>query len=67
MHNAQDFLPAQTYTLPSGNVLANRQNCELPAHTHREIVDIAVLVTSGDLSMADYTLKVNKIKLDQFN
>jgi hypothetical protein len=67
IHNAQDFLPTGSYTLPSGQVLTGIQNCELPEHTHREIVDIAVLITSGDLSMADYQLKQAKINLNQIN
>lgn len=67
MNNAQDFLPTHQYTLPSGTVLTTSQDCELPEHTHREIVDIAVLITSGNLSMADYQYKQAKINLNQFN
>lgn len=67
IHNAQDFLPTGSYKLPSGEILTGTQNCELPEHTHREIVDIAVLITSGDLSMADYQIKQAKINLNQFN
>lgn len=65
IHNAQDFLPTGSYKLPSGQVLTGTQDCELPDHTHREIVDIAVLITSGDLSNADYQLKQAKISLNQ--
>jgi len=67
IHNAQDFLPTSSYTLPSGQILTGIQNCELPEHTHREIVDIAVFITSGDLSMADYQMKQAKINLNQIN
>jgi len=67
MHNAQDFLPTQSYTLPDGTVLTGFQDCELPEHTHREIVDIAVLITSGDLQTGDYQLKQAKINLNQIN
>lgn len=65
MHNAQDFLPGATYTLPNGRVLTKYQSCELPEHTHREIVDIAVLITTGDLQIPDYQIKQNKTNLNQ--
>ena len=63
IHNAQDFLPTGSYTLPSEVALTGRQDCELPEHTHREIVDIAVLITSG----GDYSLKETKTTLNQLN
>lgn len=62
MHNAQGF-GISGYTTLTGQVLTGTQNCELPEHTHREIVDLAVLLTAGDLSMADYQLKQNKVNL----
>jgi len=65
IHNAQDFLPGQTYTLPSGAVLVGSQDCELPEHTHREIVDLAVLITTGELQIPDYQIKQEKVKLNQ--
>ena len=64
IHNAQDFLPTQSYTLPNGVVLVGSQNCELPEHTHREIVDIAVLITSGELLSPGYKINQAKIKLN---
>jgi len=67
MHNAQDFLPTGSYTLPDGVVLTGSQDCELPEHTHREIVDIAVLITTGDLQIPDYQIKQAKLNLNQFN
>lgn len=67
IHNAQDYLPSGTYKLPNGQLLTGSQNIELPEHVHSEIVDIAVLITSGDLSMADYQLKQAKINLNQIN
>lgn len=65
MHNAQDFLPNATYKLPDGTVLTGGQDCELPEHTHREIVDIAVLITTGDLQIPDYQTKQAKINLNK--
>lgn len=67
IHNAQDFLPTGQYKLPSGELLINSKDCELPNHTHREIVDIAVLITAGDLSLQDYQFKQAKINLNQIN
>jgi hypothetical protein len=64
IHNAQDYAPGSgSYNLPDGTVLTGSQDCELPEHTHREIVDIAVLITSGDLDMPNYQLKQQKINL----
>lgn len=67
MHNAQDFLPTSSYKLPSGALLTGRQDCELPKHTHREIVDIAVLILSNNLDMPNYQLKQAKLNLNQLN
>ncbi len=67
IHNAQDFLPTNSYTSLSGEVLSGRQDCELPNHTHREIVDIAVLLVAGELSLQDYQFKQAKISLNQIN
>lgn len=67
VHNAQDFLPSGTYNLPDGTVLTGSQDFELPEHTHREIVDIAVLITSGELSLPDYQIKQAKLNLNQIN
>lgn len=64
MHNAEDYRGG-TYTLPSGEVLTGFLDCELPEATHREIVDIAVLVASGEIQASDYQLKLNKLKLNQ--
>lgn len=53
-----------TYKLPSGTVLTGKQDCILPAGTHGEIVDLAVMITTGDLQMADYQIKMAKLKLN---
>lgn len=65
IHNAQDFLPTMSYKLPDGTLLTGTQNCELPEHTHREIVDIAVLILSNNLELPGYQLKQAKINLNQ--
>lgn len=63
IHNAEDFRN-NSYTLPSGTLLTGFQNCELPEHTHREIVDIAVLITTGELQIPDYQIKYAKLNLN---
>ena len=44
-----------------GNTLTGSQDCDLPAHTHDEIVDIAVLLAIGELS-PDYNVAQNKVE-----
>jgi len=67
IHNANKFNGGQ-YILPSGVTLSGTINCELPPHTHREIVDIAVMLASGDLQMPDYNIKKDKINnVNQLN
>lgn len=64
MHNAEDFRNG-TYALPSGTTLVGTQDCELSPHTHREIVDIAVLITTGEIQSSDYQIKRAKLDLTQ--
>lgn len=66
IHNAQDF-GSGTYNLHSGASLTGSQDCILPEHTHREIVDIAVLIATGDLQIPDYKIKQAKLNLNQIN
>lgn len=66
IHNAQNFRTG-TYNLPSGEVLTGTVNCQLPDHTHREIVDLAVLITSGEIKAQDYQIKGNKLNLNLKN
>ena len=65
IHNAQDFLPTGSYKLPSGTLLTGSQDCELPTQTHREIVDIAVLILTNNLELPSYQLKQAKVNLNQ--
>ena len=66
MHNAEDFGSDNMYTLPSGDVLTDTQDCELPEGVHREIVDIAVLITTGELESPSYQFKREKLNINQF-
>lgn len=51
-----------TYNLPDGTELTGFVNCELPRAIHSEIVDLAVLITMGDL-ISDYQAKYSKIQI----
>jgi len=64
IHNASDFTINGSYKLPNGQILTGTQDCELPEHTHREIVDIAVLLVSGELQLSDYQVKFNKVNMN---
>ena len=64
IYNAEAFRNG-TYRLPSGVVLTGTVNCELPEHTHREIVDIAVALVSGELLSNDYQVKLSKLNINE--
>jgi hypothetical protein len=53
------------YKKLDGTVLTGYKNCELPDHTHSEIIDIAVLIASGSIQSSDYNLKQAKLNLNQ--
>jgi hypothetical protein len=68
IHNASDFKPEGQYkSLKTGLNLTGRQNCELPNQTHREIVDIAVMLASSNLDMQNIQIKQGKFNLNQLN
>lgn len=62
VHNAEQYIN-NTYNLLDGTALTGSQSCDLPEHTHREIVDLAVLIATGDMQIPDYNVKQAKIKL----
>jgi hypothetical protein len=62
IQNAQDYVGG-TYNLPDGTVLTLSQDCELPEQTHREIVDIAVLIMTGQMQIPDFQIKQAKVNL----
>ena len=65
IHNAKDFRGG-SYILPGESApLEGSVNCELPESTHREIVDIAVLLATGQLQIPDYQIKKDKLSLNQ--
>ncbi len=59
MHYANGTING-TYNLPDGTILTGKQDSELPEHMISEIVDLAVLITTGDLQIPDYNIKLNK-------
>lgn len=63
MHNAAG-VQGGTYNLPDGTVLTGTQDCILPEGICREVVDIAVLLATGDLGMSDYQVKQAKVKMN---
>ena len=65
IHNAEDFSNTG-YKALNGDLLVGHSDCDLPEHTHREIVDIAVLLITGDL-IQNYQIKKEKININKFN
>lgn len=61
IHAAHSFTGG-TYFLPDGTALSGYQNCELSATLQREIVDLAVLITTGNLS-SEYQIKQAKLQM----
>lgn len=64
VHNAQDF-GTGSYNHPSGVTLTGAVNCDLPDHTHREIVDIAVMLAASEVQTSDLQVKASKLGFNQ--
>lgn len=64
VNNAQDYIGGQYKSLMDGTILTGSVDCDLPEGVHRNIVDIAVLITTGDLQIPDYQIKQNKLTLN---
>jgi len=54
-----------SYIYPSGLPAALLDSCELAEHTHHEIVDIAVMIASGDLDHPNLQSKILKTQLNE--
>ena len=63
-HNAQDF-GSGSYNHPSGVTLTGTVQCDLPAQTHREIVDIAVMLAASGVQTSDLPVKASKLNYNQ--
>ena len=64
VHNAQDARNSQYRSLATGQMLTGFQDCNLPEGAHRNIVDLAVLIITGELQIPDYQIKQNKLTLN---
>lgn len=64
IHYAEGFHGGQYIDL-EGNILTGSQNCELAVHTHKEIVDIAVAISSGQIDLPNYQTRLNKLSFNQ--
>jgi hypothetical protein len=58
-------LPGQTYTYPDGSTVTADQDCELPDHAHREIVDLAVQLASGSVLSPGYQFSAAKVSQNE--
>lgn len=64
MHNANGIRQGSGYSLGDGNMLTGTQDCELPDHTHNEIVDLAVMIAKGIVHQDSYRASQDKLRLD---
>jgi hypothetical protein len=64
IYNAVEWDASTGYML-DGVQLKGSQDCELPETVHREVVDLAVFITSGDLTLPSFTMK--KFKVDMMD
>lgn len=53
------------YQLPDGSAVNADANCELAQHTHHEIVDIAVMLASGDMDNPNVQMKMMKTQINE--
>lgn len=66
IYNAADWLQGSgTYNTLNGVALTGRQDCELPEGVHRDIVDLAVAITTADILASNYSVKKEKLQMDQ--
>lgn len=66
VHNASGFTQGGgTYRLPSGELLQGSQDSILPAHTHNEIVNIAVALIAIDMEHPQAAALQQKLKINQ--
>jgi hypothetical protein len=64
VNNSESYLGGSYKTL-AGVTLSTNIDCDLPVETHREIVDLAVAITTGDLQIPDYQIKKDKLTYNQ--
>lgn len=64
IHNAENFRNG-TYKRPNGDILTGTQNSILPDHTHREIVDLAVRIASGEIQSSMAQIHQAKLNFNE--
>lgn len=64
---AGGFAQGAGYKMPGGELVSGNHNCELPDHTHREIVDIAVMLASGQMQSKGIQFNLAKLNMNQLN
>jgi len=66
VNNSESFVGGSYKTL-AGVVLSTNVDCDLPSTVHREIIDLAVAIASGDLQVPDLTIKKDKLNYNQLS
>jgi hypothetical protein len=64
VNNSESYIGGSYKTL-AGVTLNTNVDCDLPIQAHREIVDLAVAIISGDLEMPGYQIKKDKLRYNQ--
>jgi hypothetical protein len=64
VNNSESYVGG-SYTTLTGTLLSTNVDCDLPSSVHREIVDLAVAITTGDLQIPDYAIKKDKLGYNQ--
>lgn len=64
VNNSESFIGGSYKTL-TGVVLTTNVDCDLPSTVHREVVDLAVAITTADLQIPDYQIKKDKLSYNQ--
>jgi len=64
VNNSESYIGGQYKTL-AGVLLDANVDCDLPSSVHREVVDLAVAIISGDLQIPDYQIKKDKLSMNQ--
>ena len=64
VNNSESYIGGSYKTL-TGVTLSTNVDCDLPSSVHREVVDLAVAIITGDLQIPDYQIKKDKLKYNQ--
>lgn len=64
VNNSESYIGGSYKTL-TGVTLNTNVDCDLPSTVHREIVDLAVAIITGDLQIPDLQIKKEKLAINQ--